>query len=138
MNTTGMISDVFHVTPQTVKRWASEFASYLSVSATPQAGKARLFTDADLEVLALVADMKAAGKTFEEIHAALKAGQRGDVPEMPAGSPAQTTQALAYYQQEVDDLRRQLQAERTRADKAEGEVKALERMLEKLLALIHR
>ncbi|MBL8118775.1 MAG: MerR family transcriptional regulator [Anaerolineae bacterium] len=137
MRGAGFISSVFHVAPQTVKRWASEFAPYLSADAAPAAGHRRAFNEDDLKVLALVASLKAKGKTFEEIHAALKAGQRGDVPEMPASSPAQTTQALAYYQQEVDDLRGQLQAERTRADKAEGEVAALERVIEKLLSRRH-
>lgn len=134
MYTTSRISDLFNVAPQTVKRWASEFAAYLSADAAPAAGHRRAFGDDDLKVLVLVASLKAKGKTFTEIHAALKAGQRGDVPEMPASSPAQTSQALAYYQQEVDDLRRQLEAERTRADKAEGEVQELERMVDKLLA----
>lgn len=60
-----------------------EFREYLSPTATPGKNKHRLFTEADMQVFSLVAELKKQGMTFEEIHAALKSGQRGDPPTLP-------------------------------------------------------
>src|SRR4051812_5185085 len=82
MYTTTQIATLFQVTSQTAKRWTAEFARYLSVGATPEPGHVRKFSDADLEVFALVAVEKQRGRTFEDIHAMLTTGQRGTPPDV--------------------------------------------------------
>lgn len=74
------IATIFEITPQTVSVWAREFEEYLSPTATPGTNKKRLFSHADLEVLSLVSELQGQGKSFTEIHAGLKAGQRGVPP----------------------------------------------------------
>lgn len=71
------VGDLFHVSGETVRNWANEFVMYLSVVGNPPKGKQRRFTDEDLSVFSLVAEMKQRGATFDEIHMALAAGQRG-------------------------------------------------------------
>jgi len=67
---------------QTIRNWANEFQAYLSPSAKPGSGNARRFTEDDMRVLALVAEISSQGKPFEAIHAALASGQRGELPNL--------------------------------------------------------
>ena len=101
---------LYGVSHETVRRWTDEFAEYLSHSANPGKGRHRNFNDADMQVLALVADYKSRGVLFEEIHAALKNGQRGNGRALPPVD----MQAMILgekekqLQTEVDYLRRSL------------------------------
>jgi DNA-binding transcriptional MerR regulator len=76
------VATLFQRTKQTISVWGREFAEYLSPTATPDGKKKRLFTRDDLAVFALVAELQDHGFTFPEIHAGLKAGQRGYVPDI--------------------------------------------------------
>lgn len=67
---------------QTIRNWAKEFAEYLSPSATPEKGGTRHFTLEDMKVFAIVAEYSAENKSFTEIHASLKAGVRGEAPNV--------------------------------------------------------
>jgi DNA-binding transcriptional MerR regulator len=101
---------LYGIVLETARQWAIEFQDYLSKSGKPGKNKHRLFSDEDMQVFSLVAEMKQQGRTNEDIHAALKAGQRGDVPLMP---PEQLTAMattdrerslalqLTYMQQEL-------------------------------------
>jgi DNA-binding transcriptional MerR regulator len=71
---------VFKVSSQTIRNWTREFSRYLSVTATPEEGRTRLFTDADMQILELISRMKDEGKQYDEIHAALQGGKRGSLP----------------------------------------------------------
>lgn len=77
------VCTLFDISQETARIWAMEFREYLSPTATPGKNKHRLFTEADMRVFSLVAELKKQGMTFEEIHAALKSGQRGDPPILP-------------------------------------------------------
>lgn len=66
---------------QTVHTWSAEFARHLSPTANPGKRKQRMFTREDMAVLLLVAQLKADGMTYADIHAALDTGQRAGVPE---------------------------------------------------------
>ncbi len=79
MYTTGDLSLKLKCSRQTISNWCAEFTAFLSVTANPEAGGHRRFTDDDLSVLMLVADMKNRGSTYEDIHASLKAGQRAEL-----------------------------------------------------------
>lgn len=67
---------------QTIRNWAKEFKKYLSPGATPGSGTTRYFNPDDLQVLSLIARMSAEGRSFEDIHANLASGQRGEIPDL--------------------------------------------------------
>lgn len=54
MNTISDVARLFRVDRNTVKKWCYEFSDYLSASATPSKGQARVFTEANIRVFALV------------------------------------------------------------------------------------
>lgn len=68
--------------PQTIRNWANEFQNYLSPSAKPGSGNARRFSEEDMRVLALIAEISSQGRPFEVVHAALASGQRGELPNL--------------------------------------------------------
>lgn len=111
--------------PQTIRNWTREFAKYLSPGANPGSGNTRNFTIEDMGVLSLVAEMSGKGQGFEQIHASLAAGQRGDVPNLStedidvliAGEVErhlntqlhETRQLAEQLQQDLDALKSQVQ-----------------------------
>jgi DNA-binding transcriptional MerR regulator len=74
------LTTLYGIALETARQWAIEFGQYLSPTGKPGKNKHRLYTDEDMRVFSLVAQMKEQGSTYEEIHATLQAGQRGDVP----------------------------------------------------------
>lgn len=117
MNTfsTSQVAKRFGVADQTVKNWTAEFAPYLSPTATPEPGKRRAFTSADVAVLALVHEMVGRGRDTAAAHAALKAGQRSS---QKALTIAQEADDLIAVQQERDMLQGAVLELRARLDKA--------------------
>lgn len=77
------VATLYNVTNETVRNWAIEFGQYLTDTTRPGKNKSRTFSIADMEVLSLVAELKAQGRTYADIHATLKSGQRGSAPELP-------------------------------------------------------
>lgn len=75
---------LYDISAETVRNWCDEFTEYLSPTAIPGKGKHRNFTEDDMRVFDLIAQMKGQGLTYEQIHASLNNGQRGNVPELPA------------------------------------------------------
>lgn len=82
MVVTAEVAAYYKRTDQTIRAWAREFSRHFSPTANPGGGKGRNYTVEDLEVIALIAEMKDRNATYEEIHAALDAGQRGDPPNL--------------------------------------------------------
>lgn len=74
------IARLFRVSGQTVRQWSIEFAEHLSPTANPGRNRTRSYTEDDLAVFALIADMKARGRVYHDIHTALSIGQRGELP----------------------------------------------------------
>lgn len=128
--TTPQIARMFDVTDQTVKAWSAEFAAYLSPTAIPDKGRKRRFTRTDVEVFALVAEQRKRAQSFEEIHAALRANQRGDVPaiadELAVVNPATRIVAL---KNQVEALQMQIVHLQAGKSEAEGQVKLLKDQL---------
>ena len=134
MYTTTEVRQIFSTSRQTVSNWCRDFGAYLSPTATPEEGSHRKFTDADMTVFALVADMRAQGGTSEMIHAALRMGQRGGVNTDLALVPiAQQSMAL---QARVRQLEGDVDAMRLEAARTEGEVRILRAMLDEKEAVI--
>lgn len=128
MYTTSHLTNLFNVSHQTVKNWCKEFADYLSPTATPPANRQRQFTDDDLMVLALVAELKGAGATFEDIHAALAVGQRGDLPDTMAITTTEPA-LLITLRQRVTALETDLAALRAANQQQTGQIDLLKQML---------
>lgn len=84
------ISDLCDISLETVRVWSEQFSEYLSPTANPGRRRTRQFTEEDMQVIVLVADMKKQAHTFNDIHASLKSGQRIDVTELLAKLDEQT------------------------------------------------
>lgn len=78
--TSNQAAKIYEVSLQTINSWAGQFREYLSPTANPGGRRKKRFSLDDMKVFSLVADMKNDGGTFEDIHATLKSGQRGDPP----------------------------------------------------------
>jgi DNA-binding transcriptional MerR regulator len=76
MATISEVARLMGVSRDTVKAWASEFAEHLSLAANPRKGQERQFSEADLRVLALVADHWEDEPDYENIHAMLNCGEQ--------------------------------------------------------------
>lgn len=132
----------FGVTNETIRSWSIEFKAYLSSGANPGDNRHRRFTFEDLEVLTLVAEMRASHHTFEDIHASLATGERGVPAIDPAAlMPLESQQQLALLHDTINSLRAQISdleamriAEKTRADRAEGSLAYSERLFKEQLA----
>lgn len=140
MYKTGDIETTFNISHETVRAWAAEFAAYLSPTATPEKGRQRIFTEDDLLVFALVKTFRNEGKTYNEMHAALGAGQRGDLPDIPQSSnlPVQASAALTAALHRVADLEALLTAEHDARMKVEGQNELLKEQLREAHAEIAR
>lgn len=125
------IGDWFGVSHQTVKNWCKEFRTYLSPTAVPESGQPRQFTENDVKVLALVADMKSNRHTFTDIHATLQTGQRGEIPPFPHRLPAIAPQQMLDLQSHIGELETQLRAAEDKSKEFEGQVNLLKDLLEK-------
>jgi DNA-binding transcriptional MerR regulator len=81
--TSVQLATLYNVQPQTIRNWADEFAEYLSKTGNPGGSRYRIFTVEDAQVFSLVSELKKQRLTYDDIHASLKAGQRGDAPALP-------------------------------------------------------
>jgi len=123
--TTKQAAQLFEVaSPQTIRNWAKEFEEYLSPTARPSDGDSYLFTEEDMMVLGLVAALRNEGKKAGDIHAALRAGQRGlaplYAPQLVEGwMTALEDRGLAL---QVQDLKRTIQTLILEREKLETQV----------------
>lgn len=128
---------LFKVSNETVRLWSEEFAKYLSPTANPGKGKHRHFTEADLQVFALVSEMKAEGSTYADIHLSLANNSRGEVPALPVSevrslAPSQQSLMLAIQIEELTE-----EVEKLRQEKEEAEA-SLSAMKEENIRLMTR
>jgi DNA-binding transcriptional MerR regulator len=106
---------LFGVSSNTIRRWAAEFEAYLNPQANPGDEKTRVFMESDVEVLALVASMKAENRApYEDIHAALKSGERGVIPEMPKALMAtddrdKLVRQIGRLELQIENLKQELE-----------------------------
>lgn len=128
------VATLFNVARETVRQWSIEFAQDLSPTANPGNGRQRIYTDSDIEIFALIDELKEHGKLYAEIHLALANGQRGTPPQMGSAiiqvdsnrglTIEQLKSDLATAQDEVKESRgqiklltAQLESERQRSDR---------------------
>lgn len=126
------IQQVFNISRETVRNWAVEFSEYLSIAANPGGGRARQFEDADMHVFALIAELKDKNMLFSDIHAALKSGQRGDMPaqsrEIATTSPEQ--RGIRALQQQVVELAQERDLLLKKTEQQQGQIELLKEQMD--------
>jgi len=151
MATISDFTKAYDVQPNTIRQWSRTFAAFLTPGANPGKGETRVYTDADSRVIALIATMRQERASYENIRAALAAGDRGQWPiesnQAPQDAPGQQDNALALINQltikasslegelgaikgERDHLREQLETERDARLAAEIRAAAAEAQIE--------
>lgn len=108
MYTVSQVAQLFNIARETVRGWAVEFESELEPNANPGAKRQRSFSDRDLEILALVSELKGQGKLYADIHAALANGQRGQIPASAALVAPAEVPSVVSVRREVDRLKNEL------------------------------
>jgi len=117
--TTNDIAPLFGVQAQTIRRWTEAYSDFLSEGANPPKGDTRLFDDDDIGIFALIAEMNRINEPKRNIIAALRAGERGTLPEATK-DVAQTDSKYKLLVQ-IESLREDLEA----TQKARIEAEAL-------------
>lgn len=121
----------------TLKRWLAAYSDYFSPGATPPPGRQRNLDAHDLRVLFMIASLRDAGMSHEEVGASLeraRADEWRDLPPLPDGfdgdtipanvaaSRASEMVANAVLQRELQLVRAQLDAAATRVEYLEAEL----------------
>jgi len=113
--TPAQVAQTLNTPPSTLRRWAKHFAAFLS----PQSGKKRTYTVADIDTLKRIQDLSAQGLSYAQIAQTLTV-----VSQPPADtaliSLADFAQALESAHAQLASLQAQLtqQAEELQAIKA--------------------
>lgn len=78
MATISEVAHLLNVDRDSVKRWSTKFAEHLSLTAHPKKDQERHFTEADLRVLAVIAEECEMDGEADDIHYALNSGRQYD------------------------------------------------------------
>jgi len=76
MFTPKQVADSLDLSSTTIRNYSRLWADYLSLSANPQAGQGRLYSEDDIAVISTIVALRENGATTDQIRAALDAGQR--------------------------------------------------------------
>lgn len=76
MFTPKQLADRLGLSGTTIRNYSRLWSDYLSPSANPEAGQARLYTEDDIAVIMTIAALRDNQATTDQIRAALDAGQR--------------------------------------------------------------
>lgn len=133
MFNSSQVEALFSKSHETIRAWAQEFRDWLSPTANPEKGRARQYSESDLEVFALISEMKAQGRLFSDIKAALGAGQRGDIPQSFAVVPSERGK-LAALQRQINEMQAALSSALENNQHKDGRIEELTRQLEDLKA----
>lgn len=129
MYSVSVVAQIFSVAKETVRKWAVEFADELEPNANPGEGRQRAFSDSDLEILALISEMKSQGKLYIDIHAALAQGEKGRLPDsVNAIEPAEVPSVVSV-RREVERLKGELQIALTDNQRQATEIDLINRQL---------
>lgn len=131
------VATLYGITIETVNVWAREFSKYLSSTANPGQKKARLFNRDDMAVMDLIASLRQQQMSYEDIHANLASGQRGEPPQI---EPEQvqaivSTDAETKLALENDRLKIALVEAKTALQKAETDLTRLREVEDKTIRL---
>jgi len=131
------VSQHFATTPETIRRWSRDFASYLSPGAN-DASKSS-YTDSDVTVLDYVHQRYQANATTDDISVELASGQRGSFDGTLRRQTVAITEAQAdaiwQVRQERDELRQELIEANQRIAVLESQVSDVQALREQINAL---
>jgi len=123
MYTNRLAGEYFGVSKNTIRNWSNEFVDYFSPTGIPGNNKTRNYTVEDMQVLAFIAERRAHQTPYETIHAELKSGQRGELPDLDP-SQIQIISATGRERQlnlEVDALKQNIMILRNEFEKAKAQ-----------------
>jgi DNA-binding transcriptional MerR regulator len=138
-------SRLLDVSPDTVRRWCSDYKPFLSPGATPPKGGAREFNQHDLRAFNYVNQQRIANVSHEDIFRALVAMREAEYAELPdvpdnwfwdqrpdgrvamneAVHQAERLAELAVFQVQNQTLRAQLEEAEQRAERLQAELDEL-------------
>jgi len=131
----GELATLLQQSRENIRLWSIEFAPFLTESAAPkEKGKHRSYTDADVSVLALVADYANRDIPFSEIHKALDADDRM-IPASVLLNGAEPDKSLAL-QQRITDLEAEIADLRGKYHEVVGREKLLRELLDEANRLL--
>lgn len=147
------LAKLIDVHPDTVRRWCKEYQQFMSPTATPQKGKARVFTAHDAAILSFIATSRESNLAPDEIRSRLQDLQSDGwkhLPEVPsewfgardgdmisvdiATARASQVAQIAALQTEMQHVRQELFDATERAELAEVRVENLQTELDALRA----
>jgi len=145
------LADRLGVTSNTVRRWCDDFHPFLTPTASPPKGKARVLSDLDVRILHYIGQARDLGHTIESITARLDSMQAADwqdLPDIPpdwtgatetvsvvrASEKAFDFAQIAVLQKELEFRDQRLIEAHQALEIAQGRVEALERDNEVLRA----
>ena len=118
MFTPAQVAQTLSVPPSTLRRWAKHFAAFLS----PQSGKKRTYTVADIDTLKRIQDLSAQGLSYAQI------AQTLTVVSQP---PADTALiSLADFAQALESAHAQLAAVQAQLTQQAQELDAIKAWLQ--------
>ena len=118
MFTPAQVAQTLSVPPSTLRRWAKHFAAFLS----PQSGKKRTYTVADIDTLKRIQDLSAQGLSYAQISQTLT------VVSQP---PADTALiSLADFAQALESAHAQLAAVQAQLTQQAQELDAIKAWLQ--------
>lgn len=119
------IQTLYQISPETVRQWTLEFGEYLSEHAKPtKRGKNRRYTDSDMQVFSYISQNRNMGMGYDDIHAGLQNGERGELPTLPAQEVEKVTSSEDELRLSlrVDKLESALIAAKSELDQAKKEL----------------
>jgi len=125
---------LFNVSREAIRQYSLKFAEFLSPVARPEQGRQRMFTPPDLEVISLVVSLKAEGKIFDDIYAALRNGQRGDIPEMDRGIIPRSDSNEMMLSNRILELTAELHSNKGQIELLKEQLRETQARLERLIA----
>lgn len=105
MYTPKQVADQLGLSGTTIRNYGRQWSDYLSPSANPEAGQARLYTEGDLAVLTTIAALRENQATTAQVRAALDAGERLEPVRPPEADRAGDTAGHADQDQQADQAR---------------------------------
>jgi DNA-binding transcriptional MerR regulator len=121
---------LYQISRETVRQYSREFEIHLSPQANPGKSRTRMYNQDDMEVFALIVEMKGQGKLYSDIHASLMNGQRGQLP--PEFNAIVSSDAPRYSQLQLrlTFIEDELKTAHKTIDKKDGQIELLTKQLE--------
>lgn len=124
------VANVFKIARETVRQYSLEFGKYLSAAANPGKNRTRVYNQDDMEVFALIVQMKGQGKQYPDIHGALANGDRGLLPNGTEATALSAQPRYTQLQLKLDFLEGELKTAQAQIEQDRGQIDLLERQLE--------